>query len=103
MKISCPKRGGERLVLGIIDSGSRYTIINSEIINECFTEDDLKLRYVDKEYERYSFDFTFPQLENYKMNISSPSILFNSFPEEVRPDIILCREDFLKQFIVCTN
>lgn len=29
VKINCPKQGEDRLVFGIIDSGSKYTIVNS--------------------------------------------------------------------------
>ena len=107
VKIQCPKLGEDKLVYAIIDSGSRYTIINEQILTECFSSEELKGKYVDKviinnnEYDRYSLDFIFPQLDNYKMNINTAVMQFNYLPEEIGLNVILGREDFLKQFIVC--
>jgi len=109
VKINCPQQEEDKLLYALVDSGSRYTIINDQIINECFRDVDLKPRYFDKviinnrEYERYSLDFTFPQLDNYKLKISTAVMQFNALPEEIKLNIILGRKDFLRQFVICMH
>ncbi|ACP55395.1 hypothetical protein [Saccharolobus islandicus] len=107
IRLECPKIGKDKLVLGLIDTGSRYTIVNKYTLEECFTDDELKTRYVDRviinnrEYYRYSFRFTFPQLDGISRNFNAAMIEYNPFPEEIVPAVILGREDFLRNIIVC--
>nr|WP_011225209.1 hypothetical protein [Sulfolobus islandicus]CAG38249.1 hypothetical protein [Sulfolobus islandicus] len=107
IRLECPKLGKDKLVLGLIDTGSRYTIVNKYTLEECFTDDELKTRYVDRviinnrEYYRYSFRFTFPQLDGISRNFNAAMIEYNPFPEEIVPAAILGREDFLRNIIVC--
>nr|WP_011225167.1 hypothetical protein [Sulfolobus islandicus]CAG38205.1 hypothetical protein [Sulfolobus islandicus]CDF47318.1 unnamed protein product [Sulfolobus islandicus] len=107
IRLECPKLGKDKLVLGLIDTGSRYTIVNKYTLEECFTDDELKTRYVDRviinnrEYYRYSFRFTFPQLDGISGNFNAAMIAYNPFPEEIVPAAILGREDFLRNIIVC--
>lgn len=107
IRLECPKLGKDKLVLGLIDTGSRYTIVNKYTLEECFADDELKTRYVDRviinnrEYYRYSFRFTFPQLDGISRNFNAAMIEYNPFPEEIVPAAILGREDFLRNIIVC--
>ncbi|ADB87179.1 hypothetical protein [Saccharolobus islandicus] len=107
IRLECPKLGKDKLVLGLIDTGSRYTVVNKYTVNECFTEDELKTRYVDRviinnrEYYRHSFRFTFPQLDGISRNFNAAIIEYNPFPEEIVPAVILGREDFLRNIILC--
>ncbi|BDB97435.1 hypothetical protein [Saccharolobus caldissimus] len=107
IRFECPKLGKDKLILGLIDTGSRYSVVNKYVINECFTEDEMKNRYVDRviinnrEYYRYSFRFTFPQLDDISRNFNAAIIEYNPYPEEIVPAVILGREDFLRNIIVC--
>jgi len=107
VELECPKIERGKIVLGLIDTGSRYTIINKHVVEECFTKDDLKTKYADrvvvnnKEYERYSFRFTFPQLDNISEIFNAAIMEYNLFPEELVPSVILGREDFLKGVVIC--
>lgn len=107
VELECPKIKRGKIVLGLIDTGSRYTIINKHVVEECFSEEELKTRYFDsviinnKKYERYSFRFTFPQLDNIGYIFNAAIIEYDPFPEELVPNVILGREDFLRDLIVC--
>ncbi|BAB66400.1 hypothetical protein STK_13410 [Sulfurisphaera tokodaii str. 7] len=107
IRFECPKLGRDKLVLGLIDTGSRYTVVNKYTANECFTEDEMRSRYVDRviinnrEYYRYSFRFSFPQLDEISWNFNAAIIEYNPYPEEIVPAVILGREDFLRNIIVC--
>ncbi|WP_238699085.1 hypothetical protein [Saccharolobus sp. E5-1-F] len=99
--------GKDKLVLGLIDTGSRYTVVNKYTVNECFTEDEIKGRHVDKviinnkEHYRYSFRLIFPQLDNISNIFNAAVLEYSPFPEEIIPAIILGREDFLRNIILC--
>ncbi|ACP45876.1 conserved hypothetical protein [Sulfolobus islandicus Y.G.57.14] len=107
IRLECPKTGRDKLVLGLIDTGSRYTVVNKYTVKECFKDDELKTRYVDKviinnrEYYRYSFRFIFPQLDGISRDFNAAIIEYNPFPEEIVPAVILGREDFLRDIILC--
>ncbi|BDC18212.1 hypothetical protein [Acidianus sp. HS-5] len=107
VELECPKIERGKIVLGLIDTGSRYTIINKYAVEECFTKDDLKTKYTgrvvinNKEYERYSFRFTFPQLDNISEIFNAAIMEYSLIPEELVPSVILGREDFLKRVVIC--
>jgi len=99
--VECPVIGSAVMVKGLLDTGSRYTLMDINKALYCFN--DLESRYYDLVYingiltKRYLISIKLDDFE-FKIPISLLDLQNLNLP--VIPEVILGRENFLENFIV---
>jgi|OSPMetMinimDraft_2_1075162.scaffolds.fasta_scaffold14268_1 hypothetical protein len=99
--VECPVIGSAVKVKGLLDTGSRYTLMDINKALYCFN--DLESRYYDLVYingiltKRYLISIKLDDFE-FKIPISLLDLQNLNLP--VIPEVILGRENFLENFIV---
>ncbi|MCY0874629.1 hypothetical protein D1867_02990 [Acidianus infernus] len=99
--VECPSIGSMVKMKGLIDTGSRYTLLDKEKALYCFN--DLDSRYHDLAVingaltKRYLIKI---KLGSSELDVPVSLFSLQSLSLPVVPEIILGREDFLEKFIV---
>ena len=104
-EMECPKIGGKVLIYALPDSGSRFSVLNSRVLQDCYDRveeyyfDTVVITNLGVYAKRYRLKFSFVELGE---ELEIPVVALDFSPTEpVFPSLILGREDFFSRWTIC--
>ena len=104
-EMECPKIGGKVLIYALPDSGSRFSVLNSRVLQDCYDHvdsyyfDTVVITNLGVYARRYRLKFSFVELGE---ELEIPVVALDFSPTEaVFPSLILGREDFFSRWTIC--